>query len=339
MHILTISSLYPNSAMPTFGIFVENRLRHLTASGSVSAHVVAPVPWFPFSGKLFGEYGRWAKVSDRERRNGLTVDHPRYLVLPKIGMRIQADMLLHRLRGHVARLMKEGIEIDLIDAHYFYPDGVAAVRLGRELNVPVVVTARGTDINFYPQAFPAIRQAIVETAQEADGIVAVCQALKDAIVSYGIDDERVTVLRNGVDLAHFWPRPREPLRQDLGVSGPTILSVGYLIDRKGHHIAIEALTLLPDHKLLIVGEGPEKERLMSLAVRLQVSERVRFLGSVSYDQMPLLYNAADVLCPGIGSRGVGKRFAGSHGLRDACGRYEYLGYARGRRFARGGPSR
>lgn len=66
--------------------FVENRLRHLVATGRVNVRVVAPVPWFPSSARIFARYGLLATVVPREQRAGIAVEHPRYLAIPKIGM-------------------------------------------------------------------------------------------------------------------------------------------------------------------------------------------------------------------------------------------------------------
>jgi teichuronic acid biosynthesis glycosyltransferase TuaC len=71
--------------------------------------------------------------------------------------------------------------------------------------------------------------------------------------------------------------------------------VGNLVELKGHHIAVEALTRLPDVELLCVGSGPERERLQALATRLGVLDRVRFVGQVPQDDLPWWYSAADVL--------------------------------------------
>src|SRR4029077_12582628 len=84
--ILTFSTLYPNAARPGHGIFVETRLRHLLASGKVESQVVAPVPWFPSRSPRFGDYAASARAPREELRHGISVVHPRYLAIPKIGM-------------------------------------------------------------------------------------------------------------------------------------------------------------------------------------------------------------------------------------------------------------
>lgn len=293
--ILTISTLYPNSIMQNFGIFVENRLRQLLASGRVSSTVIAPVPWFPFEGEVFGDYAKWSRVPRQEIRHGIKVFHPRYINIPKIGMYYQHRSLLRTLRSSVRKLEKKGLEFDLIDAHYFYPDGVAAVSLAKEVDKPVIVTARGTDLNLYPYRFPKIRKEIIEAATNADGLITVCSALKDVLVEFGLPDEKVRVLRNGVDLELFRPLQREALRAELSIKGPALASVGHLIGRKGHDIAIEALVELPQFELLIVGEGPKREQLEKLAAKFEVGRRVRFMGNIPQFELPKIYNAVDAL--------------------------------------------
>ncbi|MBC7950490.1 MAG: glycosyltransferase family 4 protein [Rhodospirillaceae bacterium] len=281
--VLTFTTLYPNAAQPVLGIFVENRLRHLAASGEVQAQVVAPVPWFPSSAPAFGQWGRFARAPKAEDRHGLRVWHPRYPVLPKIGM-IVAPALLYAWTLPLVRRL----HFDVIDAHYFYPDGVAAAMLARTLGKKLVITARGTDVNLIPR-YRLPRAQIRWAAQTAAGICTVCEALKAPLLKMGVPDSKIRVLRNGVDLEGF--RPMERQKSDAH----TLLSVGLLIERKGHHLVIEALTRLPGIRLMIAGGGPLRGELEVLAQRLGVADRVRFLGEVPHDQLPAIYSAADAL--------------------------------------------
>ena len=135
IRLLMFSTLFPNAVQPSHGVFVENRLRHLLADGGVTAQVIAPVPWFPSAGRLFGRYAAFAKVAGQETRFGLTVRHPRYVVIPRVGMTLAPFLLYATARAAVAQLLAEGHRFDLIDAHYFYPDGIAAVMLGRRFGL------------------------------------------------------------------------------------------------------------------------------------------------------------------------------------------------------------
>ncbi len=298
VRLLTFTTLYPHAGMPNQGVFVENRLRHLVATGRASSVVLAPVPWFPFRSPRFGAWARFARAPEAEHRHGLAVLHPRYAVAPKVGMTAAPGLLYAAAAPALGRLLAEGQAVDVIDAHYLYPDGVAAVMLGRRFGLPVVMTARGSDVTQLPD-YRAPRRMIRWAMAGADAMISVSAGLKQAMVALGAEEARVTVLRNGVDLAMFRPpadaAARAATRAALGLGGPTLLSVGHLIARKGHHHVIEALAALPGWALLIVGEGPERAGLEALAARLGVAGRVRFMGAHPHDALARFYGAADLL--------------------------------------------
>ncbi len=285
VRLLTFSSLYPNAAQPNHGVFVENRLRHLIASGEAESTVLAPVPWFPLRAG--------PDAPARETRHGIVVHHPRFLAAPGIGMATNPLTLYRAAARALDRLVAEGLRFDVIDGHYLYPDGVAAVLLGRRYGKPVTLTARGSDTSQWPgYRIPArmIRWAIAR----ADALIAVSADLKAGLVALGAPEEKVTVLRNGVDLDAFRPvADRAAARAQLGVTGPLLVSVGGLIERKRHHLTIEALTLLPGHTLLLIGQGPERDALQALAEKLGVADRVRLLGPKPHAELPIYYSAAD----------------------------------------------
>lgn len=294
MKLLTFSTLFPNTEQPNHGIFVETRLRYLLASGKAESRVVAPVAWFPFKHPRFGTYARNARVPAAEVRHGIDVQHPRYLLLPKIGMELAPMMMAQSVKPAIGRIIDEGYDFDAIDAHYFYPDGVAAVMLGKYFNKPVVITARGTDINLIPQ-YKLARKMILWAASRASGIITVCNALKDEMVQLGVAASAITPLRNGVDLQRFQRADRAAARAKLGMTGFTLLSVGLLDQRKGHDVTIKALSMLPEVHLMIAGSGPDRAKLEALAAQLGVADRVSFLGAVPQTELTGYYNAADAL--------------------------------------------
>ena len=297
IRILLFSSLFPSAVRPIHGIFVETRLRELVKTGQVQAKVIAPVPWFPFEGERFGEYSLFAATPKFEQRNGLDVHHPRYFLPPKVGMNLAPHTMAMAALPLIKKLIKDGFDFDLIDAHYYYPDGVAAGIIARKLGKPFVVTARGTDLNLIPQhAYP--RKLILQTAQAASASIGVCKALMDSLQALGADPVKLNTLRNGVDLQRFVPEPRDAARQKLGLpeAGQLLLSVGHLVERKGHHIAIESLPLLPpDVRLLIAGGGPERAALQKQADKLGVADRVKFVGVVPQTDLKWWYSAANAL--------------------------------------------
>ena len=293
VRLLTFSTLFPHAGRPNHGIFVENRLRHLLASGQAGSTVLAPVPWFPSRSARFGDWARNAAAPAEELRHGMAIQHPRYPVIPKLGMAAAPWLLYRAMVPRVARLLEAGHRFDLIDAHYVYPDGVAATWLGRRFGLPVVMTARGTDVNLIPR-WRIPRRLIEGAIRDAAALIAVSAALARALVELGAPEDKVTVLRNGVETELFRPpADRDAGRAALRLDGPTLISVGALIERKGHHRTIEAMRQLPGFALMIVGEGPERERLAGLIRRYGLGDRVRLLGARPHRELASLYGAAD----------------------------------------------
>ena len=287
--VLVFSTLYPNAEQPNHGIFVENRLRHTLALGGLGATVLAPRPWFFSTHHRFGRYATFARIPARETRHGLDVHHPSYFVLPHLSA-LTPWFLYRAALGAVERLAGSGQSFDVIDAHYFYPDGVAAGLLGHALGLPVVITGRGTDLTLIPRA-PLARRQIQWAADQANAMITVCEDLRQRLLLLGAAADRTIVLRNGVDLDRFTPPQVAPHRSDRF----SLLSVGSLIPRKGYELTIGALPSLPDCDLTIAGSGPLRAELEALAQGLGVAARVRFLGEVPHAELPNLYRAADML--------------------------------------------
>lgn len=299
IRLLTFSTLYPSSVRPGHGIFVETRLRELLGSGEVEVRVVAPVPWFPSTASRWGNYARMARTPQRETHNGIDVLHPRYLLPPKVGMTIAPLSMALGAAKALHQLQSEGYDFDVIDAHYYYPDGVAAALLARWFNKPLTITARGTDLNLIPQyALP--RRMMRWAAERAQASIGVCAALTDVLRGWGVAEERLHVMRNGVDLQRFRPLAQRHMRAKLGLEGaPLLLSVGYLVERKGHHVAVSALAHLltshPQARLVIIGEGEERPNLEAQIRRLGVQAHVTLTGALPNADLLRWYSAADVL--------------------------------------------
>jgi teichuronic acid biosynthesis glycosyltransferase TuaC len=294
LNILTLTSLYPNETRPGHGVFVENRLRHIVESGGVHLRVVAPVPWFPFSSGVFGQYGEFARIPREETRAGISIIHPRFPVIPKIGMNLGPQLMYWALKPVLTKILSESVQYDLIDAHYFYPDGVAASMLGEFFNIPVVITARGSDVNVIPQ-FATPKRQILWSANKAARVITVSDALKKTLIGLGANSENIQTLRNGVDLEMFTPINRDIESGASKTPHQSLLSVGNLVELKGHHIAIMALSKLPNATLKIAGDGPERQNLSALATRLGLMDRVTFLGRIPHEQLSAVYSAADAL--------------------------------------------
>ena len=304
MKVLVFTSLFPNSVQPNHGVFVEERIARVARLPGMSLQVVAPVPWYP--PLLPGTRSRYRRIRDVESVRGIEVLHPRYVMIPKIGMALHGSMMLRSLLPSM-RVLHARERFDLIDAHYLYPDGYAAVGLGRSLGLPVVVSARGSDVNRFA-GFPRIRPMLRETLDGAAQAIAVSRALRDRMVELGTPASKIEVIPNGVDLATFAPRDRREARERLGVpQRKTLLYVGNLVPGKGVETLIEAFSRLRGSgragsmgaegaQLVIVGSGPLRALLEERAARLGVSEDVRFAGEVRHGALADWYSAGDALC-------------------------------------------
>lgn len=301
MKVLVVSTLYPNQANPKHGIFIHQRVKQVLAHhADVQIKVLAPVPWFPFTSDRFGQYGRWARAPQHEIRDDIEIWHPRYPVIPKIGMHLAPHALGTTIRRSMKRLRDDGFDFQLVDGHYYYPDGVAIAHACTRTETPFVMTARGSDIAVIPGESDKAKRAIQGVFSKARRNIGVCQALVDTMVQeLGAPADKAVVARNGVDLNTFEfadEARHRALQSKLGLKKRHLcLSVGHLVEGKGHHIALEAIAGMPDAELWILGVGPMREALESQVVQLSLQNRVRFLGEMAQPDMVKYYQAADVM--------------------------------------------
>lgn len=300
MKILVLSSLYPNNMLKNQGVFVEERMVHVSMQSGYSVKVVAPVPYYP-SIKV-GSRWKYSQVVAHEHRRGLEIFHPRYFMVPIIGMALHGWFMYVALLPVLKRI-QQVFDFDMIDSHFVYPDGFAAVLLGRKLNKPVVVSARGSDINRY-QEFPVIRRFLQYTLQQAHAVVAVSQALKISMEKLGVSEEKITVVPNGVDGEKFFPMPQGEARLRVGLPAErrVVLSVGHLTENKGFDLTVKAIQIMKERLdgerllLVIIGEGVFRRPLESLIVSLKLQDCVRLVGDVPHQDLAPWYSAADVFC-------------------------------------------
>lgn len=299
MKVLTYTSLFPNAAQPDLGVFIYQRIAHFAAREKNQVIVVAPIPYAP-SWISARRWKKWTGIPLVEQRDNLTIYHPAYPMLPMVSLPLQALLMLLGSFRLVRKLHRE-YRFDIIDAHFVYPDGLAGVLLAKLLKVPVVLSARGTDINLYPM-FRLIRPQIRYALRKAEGSIAVCKALQDVMVSLAGPDHKSRVIGNGVDTSRFFPMPQDEARRKLNLplDGPIAVAVGALIERKGYHLLIPAFARIreqfPNARLYILGEGESRGELEQMIRRLGLVDRVHLHGSCPNARLHYWYSAADVSC-------------------------------------------
>ncbi len=293
LNLLTLTNLFPSAALTRHGIFVEERLRQLLATGKVNAEVIVPTPWFPFRHQCFGHYGQLARVPAEEVRLNRTVRYPRYPVIPKIGMHVAPGLMARAMRKPVEAALERLAGPTVVDGHFLYPDGVAAARLARELDLPCVLTARGQDVTLFPR-YASPRRQILEAIDYCERVITVSEDLRQGLLDLGVQPEQVITLRNGVDPQRFTPHDPDQARARLKLKAPNLIAVGHLIERKNHALMIEALARVPEASLTIIGDGPLKAQLLAQAAALGCADRLHIRGVIPQRELAEWYSAADL---------------------------------------------
>lgn len=302
LRVLVLSTLFPDASRPNFGIFVERQTLSLAAREDAEVRVVAPLGVPPWPLRRHPRYAALAALPEHEDWKGVPVDRPRFLNLPGTGGRFHGMMLARAVVPVLERIRRD-FPFDVISAEFFFPDGVAAIALGRRFGVPVSIKARGSDIHQWTRK-PAVARQIVAAGQAADGLLSVSLPLRDDMIALGMPADRIECIVTGVDLARFAPRDRVAAKAALGVAGPLLLSVGALIPLKGHDIVIDAVANMPGVRLWIAGEGPELPRLAARISGLGLDDRVRLLGAVPSGEVPAMLAAADAMALASASEGL-----------------------------------
>lgn len=293
LRVLVLSSLFPDASRPNFGIFVERQTLALARRPGVEVRVVAPrgLPPGPLAG--LRHYRGLAAQPAHEQWKGLAVHRPRFHNLPGTGGRFHPAALRRAVAPLLAEI-RQDFPFDVISAEFFFPDGIAAVALGRHFGVPVSIKARGSDVHVWGHS-KGTGSRVVAAGNAADGALSVSDAMREDMIALGMDGAKIEVITTGVDLVRFAPRDRATAKAELGIAGPLVLSVGALIPVKGHDIVIDAVASMPGVSLRIAGEGPERPRLEAQIARLELGDRVQLLGSIPPDRVATMLAAADAM--------------------------------------------
>jgi teichuronic acid biosynthesis glycosyltransferase TuaC len=304
MHILTVTSFFPNATNRQRAVFVENLVRAMRKSESVD--VVCPIPFVPpFSRRP--DLQALRSIPSRERIDDIDVEHPRFVILPKMDW-FSGIGYFFGILGALRRWRKRGRESGslVVHAHCAYPDAVGVALAARLLGIPYFVTAHGSDINVYSER-PALRAQIAWALRHATGVIAVSKPIEDKIRRMtGLPPSRLSRIPcAGFDPAIFFPAHAGTRRTDnsLPADARLVVFVGLLVPIKGIEFLIAAWTELHRRnqlrnadRLIIIGDGPCRSDLDRQARNGGIADRVRFVGRVAQAEVARWIAKATILC-------------------------------------------
>jgi teichuronic acid biosynthesis glycosyltransferase TuaC len=295
MRVLALTTIFPNALNPRYAPYT--RQQAVALSRRCDLRVMGLVPWFPGT-RLLSRWSHWGKdftaLPAREVIDGLTVEHPRCLRVPRVGLPLSAATYAASLLPVLARARHE---IDALFATFVYPDGVAAVALGRMLGIPAVVQAIGSDVNVIAQQ-PAPQRQLRWALPRAGGVVAVSAPLADELARLGARRDRLAVIPTGLDRGLFRPRDRWSARAELGepADARLVLFVGRLVEEKGLPELLDAFERLvaedPRRRLAVIGEGPARGLVEQ---RASLQGHLRLVGECEMPQIATWLAACDLL--------------------------------------------
>jgi teichuronic acid biosynthesis glycosyltransferase TuaC len=300
-HVLFFTGQFPFPNDLSRCIFASHLSRALESQARLT--VVCPVPYAPkLLGRLSQRYAELSGVPDSATIHGQKVLYPKYLSVPKLPRTAIPKLLFAGVIGEIEKIHKSD-PFDLIHCRWLFPEGVAAVSLGRRLKIPSVLTAMGCDVNEYiahSSMGPIIRGALAQ----ANALTGVSNQLTTLLKQYSGNQEKSFYTPNGVNLESFSNSNQSKVqaRQALGLeaNSKSIIYVGRLAPEKNVELLLESFAVMQGDisfettQLWIAGAGPLLNKLTQLATKLRL-KNVTFLGSVKHSELANYIIAADLM--------------------------------------------
>jgi glycosyltransferase involved in cell wall biosynthesis len=265
------------------------------------------VPLFPVMVKFFYRLqGRQLKFPAPRRGliEGIKVNTFRYPYLPHYYSQAKAWTLLKRLK-------KEKPCYDLIHCHSVFDLGLVGAELKKFLDLPLVITVYGTDINWLfesgeRRADALVIRATTRALKAADAVICVSRDLGAKVSGLGVEKEKIFWVPNGADSCLFSPGNSLEARKSLGwpESGKIVLYAGNIIQTKGLGDLVAAVELMEkgegrdlDFVVVLAGPGSEYEKELKVVIETRgLGHRFRFPGAYPHERMPYLMRACDIFC-------------------------------------------
>lgn len=290
LKIAVVTSYFPSSAQPWQGRSAYQTLRVIAREADVRAFY--PNAAYP---SLFKPRSRsYHKLDASYSPPDVKASYYDYPALPLVSRPLNGWMAARVLLPHV-----RGFAPDLIFSCFLYPDGYAALKIGKALSVPVVVQSIGSDINRIGDPVSASHTRTV--LRESDFLVTVSGDLRTKAVAMGASPEKTRAVVNGCDLSVFHVRDRLEARQKLSIDpvSEAVVYIGRMDVKKGLRELVEAAASLhlarPNLHVYLVGEGPDMPLIESAIQARNASGYIHALPACAFDDVAVWMTAADLV--------------------------------------------
>ncbi len=288
--ILFVSQTYPDAAHRTQGTYNHALLKALASGHDV--RVVAPRSWT--------EHGWNSRHPVRQPLAGCNVPvlYPTLWYPAGVSRRQLGRWMTWSVQKPVLRWLS-GWRPDLVVSYWAHPDGETGAALAEHYRVPSAVIVGGSDVLLLPRD-PQRRTSVIASLNQNTHVLCVSEGLQQATTALGIAPEKVHVLRQGINTEEFFPAPlvQAKARVNRSTHEQLALWVGRMVPVKGLEtlvLAAEQLRLTcPRLRWVLIGDGPERQKVEDLCTAHGVSSIITCLGTVGHAELAHWYRAADV---------------------------------------------
>jgi len=306
--VLILTHTFPTKYNPIAAIFLLNQLEELKKFCDI--RIIFPHAYVPKI-KIFNPYQRFSKIPLKERIKGISIYHPKYLMIPRIlfgiiwktgflnlYLFIESYFSFFASKKLAYDIMKKW-NPDIIHIHGAGGEGLLGVKLKNEFHKPLLVTVYGEDITRYSKQIP-YKYLAKSTLKNSDVIICQSKFLENEIKQMEISNKKFFIIPMGVNIKNFKFRNKNQARYKLNLpkNKKIILFVGGLIPRKGVEYLIRAVKIIlkRDKNILccIVGGGNLEKHLKKLTSDLKLDEYVRFFGKKINEEVAEYMNACDL---------------------------------------------
>jgi teichuronic acid biosynthesis glycosyltransferase TuaC len=290
LKIAVVTRYFPSSAEPWQGRSAYQTLRVLARKADL--RVFYPNAQYP---SLLKPRSRgYDRLDASFSPPGVKASYYDFPALPMLSRPLNGWLAARALLPHVRAFAP-----DLIFSCFLYPDGYAALKIAKELSVPVIVQSIGSDINRIGDPISGLLTRKV--LREADSIVTVSGDLCAKAISMGAAPRTTRAVVNGCDLAVFHPMDRIEARRKLGLSpeAEAVVYIGRMDVKKGLRELVEAASLLrpsrPKLQMVLIGQGPDLALIEGAIQARGAAGFIHALPACAFDDVAVWMTAADLV--------------------------------------------